>query len=203
MRAGKDPVVLGLSTLHLSWSIFNCFLLLRECLFYVRCSSLLRSTMEVFCNIPSKEKLSCSMKKNYINKAHNFSFLRSGSLPNEPPFSTFSPRSPLLPSLKQCQYYVCSWAKRKESWGLWCKWQKVANEEIDVPCWCSPLKVITETDSHGSLKILEARLRIRCWYSLIMRALHSGCSDTVWLSNGYTWTVTLHSLNGDEAVAFN
>lgn len=38
IQAGKDPVVLGLSTLHLSCSIFNCFLLLRECLFYVRCS---------------------------------------------------------------------------------------------------------------------------------------------------------------------
>lgn len=35
IRAGKGPVVLGLSTLHLSCSIFNCFLLLRECLFYV------------------------------------------------------------------------------------------------------------------------------------------------------------------------
>lgn len=104
---------------------------------------------------------------------------------------------------EQCQYYVSCWAKRKESWGLWYRRQKVASKEIDVPCWCSPLKVITETDSHGSLKILQAWLRIHCWYLLIMRALHSGCNDTVWLSNGYTWTLTLHSLSGDEAVTLN
>ena len=104
---------------------------------------------------------------------------------------------------EQCQYYVSCRAKRKECWGLWYKWQKVANEEIDVPCWCSPLKFITETDSHRSLKILEARLRILRWYLLLMRALHSECNDTVWLSNGYTWTVTLHSLNKDHAVTFN
>lgn len=91
---------------------------------------------------------------------------------------------------EQCQYYVSSWAKRKESWGLWYKQQKVADQEIDVLCWCPPLKVITETDSHGSLKILQAGLRIRCWYWLIMRAPHSGCNDTVWLSNGDTWTLT-------------
>lgn len=38
IQAGKDPAALGLSTLHLSCSIFNCFLLLRERLFYVHCS---------------------------------------------------------------------------------------------------------------------------------------------------------------------
>lgn len=38
IQAGKDPAVLGLSTLHLSLSIFNCFLLLCECLFHVHCS---------------------------------------------------------------------------------------------------------------------------------------------------------------------
>ena len=38
-------------------------------------------------------------KTNYINRAHNFGFLRSRSLPNEPSFSTFSPRSCMLPSL--------------------------------------------------------------------------------------------------------
>lgn len=37
IQAGK---VLGLSTLHLSCSIFNCFLSLRECLFYVHGSIL-------------------------------------------------------------------------------------------------------------------------------------------------------------------
>lgn len=48
--------------------------------------------------------------------------------------------------------------------------EKVAGEVIDVPCWRSPLKVITGADSHGSLKILEVRLRILSRYLLIMRA---------------------------------
>ena len=116
----------------------------------------------------------------------------------------FSPRSSLVAQSEQCGYYVsrCR-AERKESWGLWYKRQKVVDEQIDVASWCSPLKVITESDSHGSLNILWARLRIHYWYSLIMRALHSECSDTVWLSNGYTWTLTPRSLSGVGAVTLH
>lgn len=101
IQAGKDPVVLGLSILHLSCSILNCFLLLCECLFNVRCSICCWSMMEVFCNICSDEKLSCPMYKNnnHINRAYTFGFLWRHSLPNEPSFSTFSPRSCMLPSL--------------------------------------------------------------------------------------------------------
>lgn len=51
IQAGKDPAVLGLSTLHLSFSIFKCFLLLCECLFHVH----LQSATEVFYNITLKK----------------------------------------------------------------------------------------------------------------------------------------------------
>ena len=63
--------------------------------------------------------------------------------------------------------------------------------------------MITGTNSYGSLKILRARLRIRTWYLLIMKAPHSGCNDTVWLPNGNTWTLTFCLLNGYKAVTFN
>lgn len=172
-----------LSTLHLSSSIFNCFLLLPECLFYVR------STMEDFCNIPPNEKLSCSMKKTTLIKHIIPAFTKRFSTKRTSLFPRFPP-GPHCCSVWTMSV-LCFWAKRKESWGLWYKLQKVASEEIDVPCWCFPLKVITGTNSHGSLKILQARLRTRCWYLLIMRALHSGCNDPIWLSNRYTWTLTL------------
>lgn len=81
-----------LSTLHLSSSIFNCFLLLPECLFYVR------STMEDFCNIPPNEKLSCSMKKTTLIK-HIIPATKAVLYQTNLPFSTFSPRSSLLLSL--------------------------------------------------------------------------------------------------------
>lgn len=84
--------------------------------------------------------------------------------------------------------------KRKESWGALMQMAKVANEEIDVSYWSPPLRVVTETNSHGSLEI-------HCWCCVIMRARHSGRNDTVWLPNGHTWTLTLYSLDGDEAVA--
>lgn len=99
IQAGKDPVVLGLSTLHLSCSIFNCFLLLRECLFYVRCSIYCEARWRSSVIFVPRKSCHVQWKKNYINKAHNFGFLWSCSLPNEPPFSTFSPRSCMLPSL--------------------------------------------------------------------------------------------------------
>lgn len=73
IHAGKDPVVLGLSTLHLSHSILDCFLCLPECCFMYTTQSVTKHEGGL-CDIPSKEKLSCSMKKNKINKAHNFSF---------------------------------------------------------------------------------------------------------------------------------
>lgn len=71
IQAGKDPAVLGLSTLHLSLSIFNCFLLLCECLFHVRCSISYEARWRSSIILLTHVKLSLST---YINKAHNLNF---------------------------------------------------------------------------------------------------------------------------------
>lgn len=171
IQAGKDPVVLGLSTLHLSFSIFNCFLLLHECLFYVHCSicseAQWRSSIIL---LPSKAVMfneKTTLIKHIISAFMKRFFAKWTSF-----FHVF-PQVLTAAQSEQCQYYVSCWAQKKESWGLWQKQQKVADEEIDVLCWCSPLKVITETDSHGSLKILEAKLRIHCWYLVIITAFYN------------------------------
>lgn len=32
-----------------------------------------------------------------------------------------------------------------------------------------------------------------CWYFISMKGLHSQCNDPVWVSNGYTWSLTPQS----------
>lgn len=196
IKAGKDPVVLShysypaLSSTVSSCLFYDCHLVCEEARWRSSVMFLWRKT----CHVQWKKT---TLIKHIISALYEVTLCQMHL-----PVSRF-PSGPHCSQPEQCQYYVCSWAKRKESWGLWFQQQKVANDQIDVPCWCSLLKVITEANSHGSLKILKARLRIHCWWLLIMRALHSGCSDTVWLSNGYTWTLTPHSLSGDEAVTPN
>lgn len=70
---------------------------------------------------------------------------------------------------EQCRHYVSSRGERKASLGPWYKQQK-GNEKIDIPCWCPPLKVITETDSQRSLKILLVGLNLHPRFSQIMEA---------------------------------
>lgn len=115
---------------------------------------------------------------------------------NSNSFSTF-PSSPIWTMSPLCLLQ----GKKKGELRALIQTAKKGNEKIDIPCWCPPLKVITETDSQRLLKILLVGLNMHPHFSQIMEDCILG-NDTVWISNEYTWTLTLQpSPWDDETVA--
>lgn len=120
IQAGKDPVVLGLSTLHLSCSIFNCFLLLRECLFYVHCSICYEARWRSSVIFLPRKSCHVQWKKTTLIKHIISAFTKRFSAKWTSLFHVF-PQVLSAAQSEQCQYYVSSWAMSKENWGLWYK----------------------------------------------------------------------------------
>lgn len=84
---------------------------------------------------------------------------------NSNSFSTF-PSSPVWTMSPLCLLR----GKKKGELRALIQTAKKGNEKIDIPCWCPPLKVITETDSQRLLKILLVGLNIHPHFSQIMEA---------------------------------
>ena len=98
IQAGKDPVVLGLSTLHLSCSIFNCFLLLLNACFMYAAQSVTERWRSSVMFLPRK---SCHVqwKKATLIKDIILAFYEAILGQTNLPFPRFPRRSSLLPSL--------------------------------------------------------------------------------------------------------